>query len=163
MQALTHEGLYREHHSWLLGWLDYRLGHASDRALDFAQETFLRILQAGEHPPALEKPRPYLATIARGLLVDHFRRQDLERAYLAELAALPEDVQPSPEERAVMLETILAIDRMLDGLGPRPKQAFLLSQLEGLGYAEIAQRLGVSVSSVKKYIQKAVLHCLEFV
>ena len=38
---------------------------------------------------------------------------------------------------------------MLDGLGPKVKQAFLLSQLEGLGYADIAVRLGVSISSVK--------------
>ncbi|MNT22513.1 putative RNA polymerase sigma factor FecI [compost metagenome] len=51
---------------------------------------------------------------------------------------------------------------MLDGLGPKIKQAFLLSQLEGLGYAEIAQRLGVSVSSVKKYMAKAAEHCLLF-
>ena len=51
---------------------------------------------------------------------------------------------------------------MLDGLGPKIKQAFLLSQLEGLGYAEIAQRLGVSVSSVKKYMAKVVEHCLLF-
>ena len=38
---------------------------------------------------------------------------------------------------------------MLDGPGPKVKQAFLLSQLEGTGYADIAVRLGVSISSVK--------------
>ncbi|NSL54950.1 sigma-70 family RNA polymerase sigma factor [Uliginosibacterium aquaticum] len=161
MLALTHEGLYREHHSWLKGWLRGRLGYCSDRAADFAQETFLRILQAGERPPELEQPRQYLATIARGLLVDHFRRQDLERAYLAELASLPEAAQPSLEERAILLETLLEIDRMLDGLGTKAKRAFLLSQLDGWSYAEIATELGVSVSSVKKYMQKAVLQCLQ--
>ncbi len=51
---------------------------------------------------------------------------------------------------------------MLDGLGPKVKQAFLLSQLEGLGYVDIAARLGVSVSSVKKYMAKATEHCLLF-
>lgn len=51
---------------------------------------------------------------------------------------------------------------MLDGLGPKIKQAFLLSQLEGLGYAEIALQLSVSVSSVKKYMAKATEHCLLF-
>jgi RNA polymerase sigma factor (sigma-70 family) len=161
MSTLTHEGLYREHHSWLTGWLRGRLGHCSDRAADFAQDTFLRILQAGEHPPELVQPRHYLVTIARGLLIDHFRRQDLERAYLAELAVLPQACQPSLEERAILLETILEIDRMLDGLGTKLRQAFLLSQLDGLSHAEIAAEMGVSVSSVKKYMQKAVLHCLQ--
>lgn len=160
MSALTHEGFYREHHSWLIGWVRGRLGQCSDGAADFAQETFLRILQAGSQPPELKRPRPYLATIARGLLVDHFRRQDLERAWFAELVSLPEAVQPSLEERAVLLETLCEIDRLLDGLGPRIRQAFLLSQLEGWTYAEIAQELGMSVSGVKKYMQKAVLQCL---
>jgi RNA polymerase sigma-19 factor, ECF subfamily len=158
--TLTHEGLYREHYAWLTAWLRGRLGHCSDRAADFAQDTFLRILQADTRPPMLQQPRPYLATIARGLLVDHYRRQDLERAYLAELAAWPERLQPSPEEQALLLETLLAIDRMLDGLGDKVKQAFLLVQLDGLGYADVAARLGVSVSSVKKYMHKAVLQCL---
>jgi RNA polymerase sigma-19 factor, ECF subfamily len=158
---LSHEGLYRAHRSWLTDWLRRRLGAGSERAADFAHDTFVRLLQAGEQPPAMAQPRPYLATIARGLLVDHFRRQDLERAYLAELAALPVTMQPSAEDHAIIVETLLALDRLLDGLGPKPRQAFLLAQLEGWDHARIAAHLGVSVSSVKKYMQKAVLQCLQ--
>ena len=51
---------------------------------------------------------------------------------------------------------------MLDGLNVKAREAFLLSQLEGLTYADIASRLAVSVSSVKKYIAKATEHCLLF-
>ena len=61
-----------------------------------------------------------------------------------------------------MLETLLQLDAMLDGLGLKVRQAFLFAQLEGLSYAEIAQRLDVSVSSVTKYIAKATEHCLLF-
>ncbi len=39
---------------------------------------------------------------------------------------------------------------MLDGLNGKTREAFLLSQLDGLTYSEIAHKLGVSVSSVKK-------------
>lgn len=159
--ALTHEGLYREHRSWLTQWLRRRLGEGSDRAADFVHDTFLRLLQAGDRPPALAQPRPYLATIARGLLIDHFRRQDLERAYLEELAALPPALHPSPEDHALIVETLLTLDQMLHGLGTKPRQAFLLAQLEGWDQARIAAHLGVSVSSVKKYLQKAVFQCLQ--
>ena len=51
---------------------------------------------------------------------------------------------------------------MLDGLSRKARAAFLLSQLEGLTYAEIAERLMVSVSSVKKYVARATEHCLLF-
>ncbi|MDO1871170.1 RNA polymerase sigma factor FecI, partial [Escherichia coli] len=50
----------------------------------------------------------------------------------------------------------------LDGLNDKTREAFLLSQLDGLTYSEIAHKLGVSISSVKKYVAKAVEHCLLF-
>ncbi|EPW6054432.1 RNA polymerase sigma factor FecI, partial [Shigella sonnei] len=53
-------------------------------------------------------------------------------------------------------------DSMLDGLNGKTREAFLLSQLDGLTYSEIAHKLGVSISSVKKYVAKAVEHCLLF-
>lgn len=161
MVEVSYESLYREHNGWLNGWLRARLGHCSHRAADFVQDTFVRILQSGTKAGEIAQPKSYLATIARGLMVDHFRRSDLEQAYLAELAQMPEALQPSPEERAILLETLLTIDRMLAGLGPKVRQAFLLAQIDGLDYATIAQELDVSVSSVKQYMRKAVLQCLK--
>lgn len=158
---VSYESLYREHRSWLLSWMRARLGHCSDRAADFVQDTFVRILQSGASAAEITQPKSYLATIARGLMVDHFRRNDIEQAYLAELAHMPEALQPSPEERVILLETLLIIDRMLNGLGPKVRQAFLLAQIDGLDYATIAQELDVSVSSVKQYMRKAVLQCLK--
>jgi RNA polymerase sigma-70 factor (ECF subfamily) len=155
------ESLYREYSPWLTGWLRARLGHCSDRAADFAQDTFVRILQSGACVAQVAQPRSYLATIARGLMIDHFRRHDIEQAYLAELALVSPALQPSLEERAILLETLLAIDRMLADLGPKVRQAFMLAQLEGLDYATIAAQLNVSVSSVKKYMHKAVVQCLK--
>ncbi|MBA4288641.1 MAG: hypothetical protein C0439_06645 [Pseudomonas sp.] len=58
------------------------------------------------------------------------------------------------------LETLQALDELLDGL-PRPvRRAFLWSQLEGLGYREIAERLQVSERTVKRYMAQAYEHCL---
>lgn len=158
--VLSHEGLYRDHRSWLADWLRRRLGGCSERAADLMQDTFVRLLQAGDRPPVLSQPRAYLTTIAKGLLVDHYRRQDLERAYFQELAALPPDLAPSPEERALALEALLTLDRLLEGLGPKVREAFLLAQLEGWEHARIADHLGVSVSSIKKYMHKALVQCL---
>lgn len=153
------ETLYGEHHGWLLGWLRRRLGHAGDAA-DLAQDTFVRVLGRPRDVDGLREPRAWLTTIAQGLVVDHVRRRALERACLEAIAALPEPQAPSPENRLLLVEALLRIDAMLDGLAPKARSAFLLSRLDGLGYAEIAQRLDVSLSSVEKYMASAIRHCL---
>lgn len=158
LQQQVH-ALYSHHHGWLHGWLRKRLGCA-DNAADLAQDTFVRILSRPLDWNEVREPRAYLSTVAHGLMVNHLRRRDMERAYLDALAAQPENVSPSPESRALVVEALLEIDALLDGLPPKARQAFLLSQLEGLRYAEIAERLDVSLSMVKKYMLQAVTHCM---
>ncbi|QNK70790.1 sigma-70 family RNA polymerase sigma factor [Variovorax sp. PAMC26660] len=157
--ALQHQvkALYSDHHGWLHAWLRRKLG-CSHNAADLAHDTFVRVLSKQE-PVAPAEPRAYLATIAHGLVVDFHRRRALERAYLDTLAALPEPQMPSLEARAIVLEALTAIDAMLDGMKPAVRQAFILSQLDGLTYAEIARRLGVTVRTVNNYMLKAIEHC----
>lgn len=151
--------LYSDHNGWLNGWLRRRLGCAHNAA-DLAQDTFVRLLSSPENLASLRQPRAYLSTIAHGLVVNFWRRQSVERAYLEALAAQPEALAPSPEERELIVETLLAIDAMLLRLPSKVRQAFLLSQLDGLTYAVIAQRLSVSERMIKKYMAQAMLHCL---
>lgn len=148
--------LYSEHHGWLISWLRRKLG-CPHSAADLAQDTFIRLMSS--RPDDLRQPRAYLATVANSLVVDQWRRQALERAYSAELARLPEVLAPSPEEKLVLLEALARIDTLLDGLNPKARTAFLLSRLDGMSYPDIAQRLGVCLSSVEKYMAQALRHC----
>ena len=148
--------LYSSHFGWLQGWLLHKLGNAFE-ASDLAQDTFISVLTA-VHAPQIREARPFLATIARRLVAHRYRRQVLEEAYLAALACLPPEVAPPPEARLLALEALQEIDAALDGLPPPVRQAFLLAQLDGLSYAEIAERLGVSSSSVKQYLTRANRH-----
>lgn len=150
--------LYSDHHRWLQGWLRGKLGNAFDAA-DLAQDTFARIL-AGRSATEIHEPRAYLTTIAKGILVNWYQRKALESSYLEALAQLPEQLAPSPEQQHIILETLCQIDAMLDALPARVKRAFLLSQIEGLKYEEIAGRLGCSLISVKRYMKQAFLACL---
>ena len=95
----------------------------------------MRLLTARE-TPTLAEPRAFLTVVAKRVLFNHYRRQDLERAYLQALAEMPEQVAPSEEERA-----------------------FLLAQVDGLSHAEIGVRLGISVATVKRHLTKAALRC----
>ena len=151
------ESLYHDHHSWLTGWLRRRLG-CPDSAADLAQDTFIRVLSARE-PAAIIEPRAFLTTLAKRVLFNHYRRQDLERAYLKSLAQMPEMVAPSEEDKAIILQTLVELDQLLDGLPRLVKRAFLLAQVDGLTYPQIAAELGISVATVKRHLQKAALRC----
>lgn len=156
---LAHEitVLYTDHHGWLRGWLRKRLGDAH-QAADLAHDTFLQLL-GREQPVAAREPRAFLTTVAQRVLANHYRRQQLERAYLEALAAQPEPLAVSTEERAIVVETLVEIDRMLGNLAPAVKRAFLMSQLDGLNHAEIAAELDISITTVKRYLVKAGQQC----
>lgn len=152
--------LYHEHHGWLQGWLRKQLGSGS-HAADMMHDTFVRLMHTRRDPASLHEPRAYLATIARGLLVDHFRRQGIERAWLETLAARPEQVAPSAEEQALIIEALVRIDALLDSLPVQTRDIFLLSQLDGMTYAAIASRLGLSLITVKRHMRKGFMLCLQ--
>ncbi|GGC12799.1 RNA polymerase sigma factor [Oxalicibacterium flavum] len=149
--------LYADHHGWLFGWLRRKLGCA-DNAADLAHDTYLRVIEA-RSVEAIQEPRAFLTTVARRVMASHFRHREVEQAYLDSIAHLPEQQAPSPETRAIVIETLVEIDRILDGLPPKVKAAFLWAQLDGVPYAEIAQRLDVSLSSVKQYMARAIRQC----
>ena len=151
------ESLYHDHHSWLTGWLRRRLG-CPDSAADLAQDTFIRVLSSRE-PAVIIEPRAFLTTLAKRVLFNHYRRQDLERAYLDTLAQMPEMVAPSEEDKAIILQTLIELDHLLDGLPRLVKRAFLLAQVDGMTYPQIAAELSISVATVKRHLHKAALRC----
>lgn len=156
--------LYQDNHQWLQGWLRAKL-NCSEQAADFAQDTFMRILCGNNSLNQLSdirESKSYLVTIANRIMVDNFRRKALEKSYLDALRQQNQISEISAEQRLIILESLQQLDNMLYGLGEKVRHAFLLSQLQGLPYSDIAQQLKVSVSSVKKYMAKATTHCLLF-
>ena len=151
--------LYSEHHGWLQGWLHRKLGNRFDAA-DLAHDTFLRLLTRQVVKPLGSEPRALLTHIAKGLLIDRWRRQDIERAYLETITHLPVAEVPSPETRLLILETLWRIEALLRELPAVTRETFLLSQIEGLTYAQIATRLNVSLITIKRHMRAAFIVCL---
>ncbi len=142
---------------WLHARLYRRLG-CTHNAEDLVAETFLRVLSLPD-PAQIREPRALLTTIAQRLMQESWRRRDLERAYLQMLEELPEQVHPSPEERLLLIETLVRLDQLLDGLPGQGKAAFIHSQIGGLTYIQIAERLSISPSRVQQYMTEAFKLC----
>ena len=60
----------------------------------------------------------------------------------------------------MLLESLERLSRALDTLSPKARAAFLMSQLDGLTYAEIAEKVGVSASMVRQYMAQGLRCCL---
>jgi RNA polymerase sigma-70 factor (ECF subfamily) len=152
--------LYSEHHGWLKGWLNRRLGNHGDAA-DLAQDTFLRLLLTpADRQQPITAPRAYLATIAKRLMLNLYRRRTLEQAYLEALAQLSVEHAPSLERQALILEALHEVDAVLSRLPVKARKAFLLYQLEGCDQQAIAQTLDVSVRTVQRYLSTAFEECI---
>ena len=80
---------------------------------------------------------------------------------MASLQSTPEPMACSEEDRAVLLETLRELDCLLDAMPAKVRTAFLLSQLEGLSYDEIASRLDVSERTVTRYMAQGFSQCLQ--
>ncbi len=155
------EFLYQHNRAWLTSWLKKRVDCPFD-AEDLVQDTFVRVMRSQASMKVLREPHNYLLTVARGLVIDLFRRRTLEQQYLITLSNLPELKWPSEERKALILELLLEADAMLEGLGHNVKQTFILSQFEGLTYLNIAQQLKISLRTVNNYMTKAMEHCCSF-
>ena len=151
--------LYVDYRPWLVDRLRFRLRNHAD-AEDLASETFLQVA-SGREPVAIAEPKAYLSTIARRLLFHFWRRRELEQAYLQWLALHAADSAPSPEAQALGMEMLLRVDAMLAGLPPAVRAVFLYSQLDGLNYADIGQRMGLSVRTVQRHFALALERCLK--
>jgi RNA polymerase sigma-19 factor, ECF subfamily len=154
--------VYMHHYRWLVNFLSRKLS-CSHKAADLAQDTFVRVIAKQSaftvNALVMDEAKALLTTIAKGLLVDHYRHQAIEAAYLNALAQMTETQVPSPEENALILETLQQINQMLEGLSVKSRRIFLLSQLDGMTYPEIAKQLNISLSSVQKHMTQTYAAC----
>lgn len=148
---------YGEHQPWLLQRLHARLNHRQD-AEDLTAETFVQLLT---HPDlgSIREPRAFLTTLARRLLFHFWRRRDLEQAYLDAVRQIADTHAIGADEQAMLTEALVRIDRALDGLSATARKAFLLSQLDGLTYAQIATKLNISVMTVRRHVARGITCC----
>ncbi|MEJ1963703.1 MAG: RNA polymerase sigma factor [Gammaproteobacteria bacterium] len=141
-------------------YLAARVLNATDVA-DLAQEVFLRLMRVDRHD-MIRSPESYLFTIASHVLAQHHLRRSAEPESVdihdpdtdEGLSIEPDHaVQIDLQRRAKELESAIG------QLPPNPQACLRLHCREGWTLDEIATRLGVSRSMVKKHIAKAMLHC----
>lgn len=159
-QPLSLQTLYQDHRKWLRSWIIKQLGSVTD-AEDIVQDTFLRLVLSPDALKKMHQPKAFLATTSRRIIIDRFRRQQLEQAYLEELAQLADEADHhlSPEHLHEVLQALESISRVLDKLPEKNRTAFLLHYLQGYSHAQIAAQLNTTPRMIYKYLTKALILC----
>lgn len=128
-----------------------------DEAEDIVQDAFCRMARLGGQRSALERPKAYLRRIANNLLKDRAKisaRRSAALHVVADEETLPGlDQQKHLESRDMLKRLEAAMLR----LRPKTREIFIAHRVEGLTYAEIAERTGLSVKAVEKQMSKALV------
>ena len=126
---------------------------------DLVQDVFLRVVRQIE-PAAIDNVEAYAFTAATSVLADRYRRRGARHAN-AHVTFLPErhgGEEVGPDRILEGRQALRATTRALLELPERTRRCFVLRRLEGLSFSEIAVRLGISVSSAEKDMQRAIRH-----
>jgi RNA polymerase sigma factor (sigma-70 family) len=125
-------------------------------AEEVVQDVFVRLLAGPVEP----RGEGLLVRMARNLAIDRLRRRRYREAARPAVAAAALAETPSPEAALAAREELRALVRLLEAMPERRRRAFVMSRLEDLPQAEIARRLGVSLSTVEKDLRAALELCL---
>jgi RNA polymerase sigma-70 factor (TIGR02957 family) len=145
----------------------YRMTGSISDAEDIVQEAYLRLTRALREGTSINSPKAYLATVTTRLAISHLRSARVRReAYVG--AWLPEplvadDVAPAtapdPAERAEMSDSLsMAFLVLLESLSPTERAVFLLREVFGYDYTEIAEITGKSEANCRQIFARARHH-----
>ena len=144
----------------LLFSIAYRmLGTVSD-AEDIVQEAFLRYHRAAAGRDGVDSPKAFLSAVTTRLCIDHLRSARLRReAYVGEWLPEPlltDTAAPDPAGAAEQADSLsMAFLLLLERLTPVERAVFLLHDVFGYGYDEIAGIVGKSEDNCRQLALRA--------
>ncbi|WP_030226262.1 sigma-70 family RNA polymerase sigma factor [Streptomyces sp. NRRL WC-3626] len=130
------------------------LGADPQAADDLAQDTFLRALGSLHRFEGRSSARVWLLSIARRAVIDSYRYASA-RPRLADTEDWQSAAERAQERGLPGFDDGVALTELLDALPAERREAFVLTQLLGLPYAEAAELSGCPVGTVRSRVARA--------
>jgi RNA polymerase sigma-70 factor (ECF subfamily) len=127
-------------------------------AEDLAQEAFLRLHTSLQKAQPVGNVRSWIFRVAHNLAIDHLRQTSHLEQAVPEVWQVNEarpDLAPNAEQRLLEQEQHERLRRAMMRLSPQERYCLDL-RAEGLSYREIAEVLGISISSVNTFLGRGV-------
>jgi RNA polymerase sigma-70 factor (ECF subfamily) len=125
---------------------------------DILQEAFIRVLHS-DAKQQISSPKGYLFVVSRNLVLKKLVQQSKEIHTELDDALLEDDVDNTVEKELYQKLKFERFNNVLTSLPEKNRRAILLRKLYCLSHKEIAKKMGVSVSSVEKYIAAGLKQC----
>ena len=131
-----------------------RRGRSREDAEDLIQEAFLKLEQYCQHGKEVACVEAFLKQTVENLSASQFRTEHPYIKGRIELdGELLRDPAPTPDEVFAAQQRLEQLQKLLP---PRTREVYFMHKFGGCGYAEIADRLGCSISLVEKILASAV-------
>lgn len=137
--------LFAQHHRQLFRYLCRAVGHA-ETARDLTQDVFLRVSRTTIPAATNGEVTAWLFRIARNLALDHGRGR---LRHPEPLATVHEATRPASQDVGV------AVNKALASLATLDRDVFLMREVAGLGYDEIASACELTPDAVRSRIHRA--------
>ena len=132
-----------------------RVTGQADDAADAAQDALVKLWRHGAGVPA-ERQRAWAARVARNAALDLVRRRAVRPAPSPSDVPLdPACPAALPDADAEAGDLRAGLDGALDAIGEPFRSLVVLRDVEGLAYTEIADALGLPLTTVKVYLHRA--------
>ncbi len=149
------EAVVAAHHAEIRRYL-LRITARGGDADDLSQETFLRAFRAYRALPPGANVRAWLFAIATNLGRNHFRAQGRRRrAYTAAALEMAADAPDRADGQVLADETRARMERVITGLPPKQRLAFIMRKMHELDYTEIGASLSCSEESARAHVFQA--------
>jgi RNA polymerase sigma-70 factor (ECF subfamily) len=135
------ERLYAAHHGEIYAYLA-RMLRDDELAADLTQETFVKAFRAHDTLVDQNRARAWLYQIAGRTALDEIRRRKIVR--FVPWTGESRGTAASAEELVLRARVSAELERALQRIPPRQRQALLLAELHDLTGLELAEALGVS-------------------
>ena len=147
--------LFQTYRGKLYGYI-YKMTESKEAAEDTVHDVFLKIWEGRENLTTVNNINSYIHRMAHNQAYSGFRRMAKETLILAEIRQeMKQETGVEGEERVRHQEVRNLIRTLVDQLTPQQKQVFLLSREEGLRQDAIADKMNISVHTVKNHLAAA--------
>ena len=137
-----------------------------ETASDCAQEAMIKIWRSLEGYRGDCAFESWVYRIAANCSMDAMRKKKRDKSEsiepLKEAGFDPADPEPGTEEKVIAAERKQRLREGIARLHEDPREALILTQLEGVSYEDAAERLGVSPGTVKSRVNRAKVNLKEW-
>jgi RNA polymerase sigma-70 factor (ECF subfamily) len=146
--------LYEKYYAYLCSYA-FRILANREESKEVVQEIFIKIWNGREKLPKINNIEAYLIKAVKNEAVNHLKKQKNDDHEKQELMILLKTKELGSEDMIYKKEVADEMDKAINTLSDKTKEAFVLKRLEGKSLKEVASIMNISEKGVERNITRA--------